>query len=272
MQRPLLMLLNVLITSPQPSAYRLGEKIKSLGFIPDLFPLIEFSPTQNQSLLKDKIHSLIHSDIIIFVSPRAAEYGMKAILNYGSSPPNVQYFCIGPGTQQVLKKYGIISEIPLCSPYESESLLAHPQLQLQQVNKKMITIFRGNGGRNLLYDTLIKRKAKVSVIECYERILPQADLNLKISQWTDTFPNMLVITSRESLTRFFTLLESELVSLKSLFLNIPTVVVGKRTANFATELGFKHCFISPEADDASLIATLTAILAENKKSLAEIKI
>ena len=54
---------------------------------------------------------------------------------------------------------------------------------MNSVNGKRIVIFRGNGGREKLADSLRKRGAVVDYIECYERKLPNINRDILTRLW-----------------------------------------------------------------------------------------
>jgi uroporphyrinogen-III synthase len=86
------------------------------------------------------------------------------------------------------------------SQADSEGLLALPVLQ--DVEGQHFLIFRGQGGRELLRETLQARGAKVTVMELYRRELPTA----AAMQWqtlsatlSHPHPRVIILTSPDAL-------------------------------------------------------------------------
>lgn len=223
-------------------------------------PTIEVSATPKQDALQAAIAKLVFQDILIFVSRPSVYFAMPAIK--AAWDPLAQltpllYCAIGPGTAQILHENGVKDVLlPKRKPFETESLLEIDALQ--NVQSKNIMIFRGNGGRTLLIDSLQQRGAVVEVIETYQRSLPTIDLANILNSWQhqpQSAIDVILTTSLDGLHNLMLLMGSDVVEqLKS----IPIVVVGLRMYQQALKLGFKRPLLSEGADDQSLLATLEA--------------
>lgn len=165
--------MKILVTRPRLFADSLCNSIKAIGATPILFPTIEIQPNPLSDALKQKILELTHYDCAIFNSRPAVIFGMKAIKSLLDVEllSNLDWIAQGPGTAAELYQAGIYNATsPSIPPYESESLIELPPLQ--KLQGKRIALFRGNEGRTLLLDTLIKGGAKVACMEMYRRCLP----------------------------------------------------------------------------------------------------
>jgi len=156
--------LRVLITRPQQQAKDLCEMVEDAGGIAIPFPVINIKPiaTQNWSNI-----ALAEQDMIIFVSRNAVTFFIAGI--EGDLPVNIQLVAVGAATATSMSEHGLRVDIQPPEPAGSESLLAMPALN--NVKDKKVLIVRGQGGRELLADTLTTRGAKISYIEIYQRSL-----------------------------------------------------------------------------------------------------
>lgn len=247
--------MHILITRPFDLATGLLEKIKAMGDTAELFPVIEIKKTPHQVLLQSAIDTLDTQDIAIFISQAAVQWGMPAIQACWPKLPKILWAAIGPGTANALQNLGIPDVLfPATPPYESESLLALPAFQAISLKGKKVSLFRGNGGRELLSETLSTRGAFVKKIEVYQRCLPTLDFNMveKLKRWHHTSFDIIITTSRDSLYNLVQLTENTMGALTE----IPIVVVGTRMCKLAKDLSFKSPIIATGADDASIINVL----------------
>src|SRR4029453_8518581 len=113
---------------------------------------------------------LSHYQLAIFISTNAVEYGAPDAKRW---PTTLVTFAPGPGTAEALAAVGIADARIPAGQFDSEGLLAFPELA--DVEGKRIVIFRGDDGRELLGDTLRARGAQVEYVACYRRAKPQAD-------------------------------------------------------------------------------------------------
>jgi uroporphyrinogen-III synthase len=142
--------------------------------------------------------------------------------------------------------------------FDSESLLALEPLQ--HVSGKRIVIFRGNGGRELLADTLRQRGARVDYAEVYRRGPPPPPADTEWLQKTD----IITLTSSEALHNLVTMTPA---TARDALYDKPLVVISERSAQLARQLGFRQSvLLTPRACDEAIIATLMqwAAMPHNK--------
>src|SRR3990167_7545431 len=115
-------------------------------------------------------------------------------------PPALKIATVGQGSAKALHELGIAEVIAPAEHFDSEGLLALPELQ--NVAGWRVLILRGDGGRELLGDTLRARGATVEYAACYRRSKPQQDIAALI----DAVPDALTVTSSEALDHLWQML------------------------------------------------------------------
>lgn len=124
---------------------------------------------------------------------------------------------------------------------------------LKRVKGKKVVILRGNGGRELIYETLKSRGAQVSYLEVYKRQNLAFDSDLFVPFWQDKHIQQLVITSSGQLSYFVSqLTQAQLNWALGLQLYVPSA----RIANEAQQIGFVHITNTGSASNKDLLATL----------------
>jgi uroporphyrinogen-III synthase len=138
--------------------------------------------------------------------------------------------------------------------FESEALLAQPELAGERVSGKRIVIFRGDGGRELLADTLRARGAVVEYIICYRRACPAGGVEILLERWRAGHLDALTVSSSEGLRYLLDLLDDEG---RSFLARTPVFVPHARIAENARVSGL-HKIILTDAADAGILAGLLA--------------
>jgi uroporphyrinogen-III synthase len=140
--------------------------------------------------------------------------------------------------------------------FDSEALLALPQLA--DVAGRRIVIFRGNGGRPLLGDTLAARGAVVEYAECYRRVVPQLDAAPLLDAWQRRRIDAVTITSGEGLRNLF---DGVGQSGRPLLQKTPLIATHRRIADAARAWGAAAVAVAGP-DDEALVRGLTAYFAQ----------
>ncbi len=240
--------LKIIVTRPREQAARLTRRIEEGGGIPLLFPLLDISPAANPQQLSEQIARLRGFDLAIFISPNAVNYGMAAVRAGGAILPSLRFAAVGQGSARALRELGVPEIIAPRDRFDSEALLALPELQ--QVRGWRVMIFRGNGGRELLGDTLRQRGAEVEYAECYVRSKPQLDLAQLLNAQADA----LTVTSSEALAYLWELADADA---RQRLAALPLFAPHERIAEAARSLGW-HNAVATGGGDEGLLAGIAA--------------
>jgi uncharacterized protein HemX/uroporphyrinogen-III synthase len=221
----------IVVTRPSGQAERLAALVSAAGGRPFLFPALEIERLPERPLPR-----LEEFDLAVFVSPTAAECAFERIQRAG-----VPVAAVGSGTRRVLEALGAREVLAPESGADSEALLALPQLH--EVAGKRILIVRGEGGRELLADTLAARGARTEYLECYRRMLPHADMAPLIAAWERGEIDAVTVSSSASLDNLITLLGVPRLAATPIFVN------HARVAERAREVGIPEPIVAGPGDE-----------------------
>jgi uroporphyrinogen-III synthase len=238
--------LGVLVTRPARQAAGFAQRIAVLGGTPVIFPAIAILPPGDAAALARAHAALSSYDFAIFISANAVEYGAPDARRW---PARLVAFAPGPGTAEALAAVGIDgARIPVTT-FDSEGLLALPELA--DPRGRRILIFRGDGGREHLGDTLRARGAQVDYVACYRRARPEGGAAGLEEAFRDGRIHAVTITSSEGLDNLWALADA---TTRSAWRACPTFVPHPRIAAHARERGL--AVIETPGGDAGLIAGL----------------
>lgn len=219
--------------------------IRALGGAVYHFPLIDIRPPKHPAALLSQLERLAQTDLAIFVSPTAVE---QAFRHLPAWPAHLPAAGVGQGSARALRQAGISRIIVPEDGNDSEALLALPQLQ--SVSGKRVMLFRGEGGRTLIADSLRTRGALVEEIECYRRVMPQADVEGLLRAHAGHAFDAIVLTSREGLAHFLQLLGEQ----AKVFHEVPFFAPHPRIAEAIRQAGFAYAYVMPSGDEGCVQA------------------
>lgn len=245
--------LKILVTRPADQAPALIAKLAALGAKPLHFAAVEIVEPRDIAGLKAVIADLPSFDWAIFISPNAVTRAFNLMQGWGQEwPSRVGVAAIGRGSARELQRLGLRDILVPGGRFDSESLLAMEPLQDMQ--GKAVLIFRGEGGRELLGDTLAGRGARVRYAECYRRAAPSADVSGLLRAWARHGMDAVIVTSVEGLHHLYDALGQ--VG-RQWLTKTPLVVVGTRQRDACRALGLQGTVtMASGADDEALIAAL----------------
>lgn len=244
--------LGILVTRPAQQAAPLAELIRQAGGNPILFPALEIVDLPDLQPLNALIDRLEQFDLAIFISPNAVQKALNLIRARRELPPTLKIAAIGKGSRKALQQFGVQDIIAPTQGFDSEALLALPELQ--NVTGRRIVIFRGDGGRELLGDTLMARGAQLTYAECYRRQKPQADGDALRYLWARDELNAVTVTSAEALRNLYDIAGK---LCQQWLKQTPLFVPHERIAQAARELGLEQVFVT-EAGDEAMVAGIVA--------------
>lgn len=240
----------ILVTRPAGQAARLCGLLDAAGHEGIQLPAIEIMEAADSYRLEAVTDTLDDYDLAVFVSVNAVKMGVEFILNRRDWPEDTRIATIGAGSATALLQYGLSVDLLPEHQYNSEALLALDELQ--DMSGQCVVIFRGNGGRELLGETLVARGADVDYVEVYQRACPVVDAKRMQTLLQPGYLDCITITSNEALQNLVTMAGPEG---QPLLLKIPLVVMGTRQAALAQQLGFVHApLIAANASDEAIVA------------------
>ena len=234
----------IAITRPFDQANKLAGLITEAGGTLILFPLIEITPLDDYSQFEAVIREINSYDWAIFISSNAVQNGIPRLIKQGV-PSNLQFASIGPTTANALTEFGIANVLSPKDRFDSESLLALPELQA--MNGKKVMIFRGVGGREILAETLKSRGAQVTFSECYQRENPQINCDLLAQLWAENKLHGIVVTSSEAMRHLL-----DLAGDADWLRNVTLFVNHARIAELPLQMSLKVLVADELGDEAML--------------------
>ncbi|HEX4882625.1 MAG TPA: uroporphyrinogen-III synthase [Casimicrobiaceae bacterium] len=234
-----------MVTRPARQAAAFAQKIAALGGDPIVFPAIVILPPDDRAALERAHAALARYDLAFFVSANAAEYGVPPF----AWPSALPAFAPGPGTAEALAACGVPGVRVPATTQDSEGLLALPALA--DVRGKRAVIFRGDGGRELLADTLRQRGASVDCVTCYRRAAPASGAQGLVDALSHRRAHAITVTSSEGLDNLWHALGD---TGRPLAQRLPWFAPHPRIAARGRALGLTMCETAP--GDAGLIAGL----------------
>jgi len=239
---------HIAITRPLDQATRLSRMIATAGGDTTSFPLIAITALEDNNTFIHALDNVAAQDWLIFISSNAVQYGMPSIqarLEPCTRKP--RFAAIGPVTAAELMQYGVTNVLQPEHRFDSESLLALPDMQAVQGQRMMIV--RGIGGRELMADTLRSRGAEVRFAECYRRINPQTDAGKLQTLWHNGHLDTIVVTSSEAMRHLLALTSNGSAE----WLRGTTICVNHaRIAELPVSLGLRVRVATAPGDDAML--------------------
>ena len=233
----------IVVTRPVHQAAHLAGLIRAAGGNPLLFPMIEIVGIDDARPLLALIDRLDAFDWAIFVSPNAVSRALNLINARRTVPARLRFAAVGRGSVRELNQCGV-PDVIAPARFDSEALLDLPQMQ--DVAGRRIVIFRGEGGRELLGDTLIARGASIEYAACYRRARPRIDAAPLLEAWARDELHAVTITSSEGLHNLFALLGA---AGQSQLRQTPLFVPHPRIAETARELGLATVVVTAQGDE-----------------------
>jgi len=227
-------------------------------------PLLTIAPKDDKPLAEYIASVLNDADLAIFVSPNAIESVMRLMERdwQDLSKEIIPIGVMGGSSQQALRNHGVGLEqkpTPIILPqknenWDSEGLWQELQsLQWNWQNKKVV-IFKGDGGRDWLADTLKKAGATVEAISTYSRV----PLDIDNPAWEaireiDWSKSLWLLTSSEAVRYLGGVIKDQFTQKLS---SASALCPHHNIADAAELIGFGEVFTCDPGDEALVKATL----------------
>jgi uroporphyrinogen-III synthase len=244
---------HVLVTRPAHQAENLSRLVEERGGVAVRFPTLAILALDTSCTIQNTLAHLDRYQWLVFISANAV-----TMHSYYSDGVKIKQFkpvriaAIGQATAQALALAGLPIDLVPESGYNSEALLAMPQMQ--QINGQRYLIVRGEGGREELATTLRSRGANVEYLDVYKRIVPEIDSSQVSLLLAQNKLNVITLTSGEALHNLLIMLEEK--HHQRLF-EVPLVVISNRIRQIAADMGFKRIAVTNSPSDVAVLETVT---------------
>jgi uroporphyrinogen-III synthase len=248
----------VLVTRPAHQAENLCRLIEEQGGEAIRFPTLDIVSRDDAREIMKTLANLDRFQWVVFISANAVNFALKANSGKIDRLKSVRFAAVGQSTAQAMKMAELPVDLVPESGYNSEALLAMPQLQ--QVEGQNCLIVRGEGGREELANTLRSRGANVEYLEVYKRIIPDIDGSPVVKLLAQHRLNVITVTSAEALQNLINMLGKKNYKL---LLLIPLVVVSDRIRRIAADMGFNRITVTDSPIDTAILETvITCVTGE----------
>ena len=196
-----------MVTRPKGEAGGLASLIREAGGEALEIPVLEIRDLADLAPFFSVADRLDSFNWAVFVSRNAVRRAMALIRERRGSrpwPAQLRLATVGHGSREELAALGFSGVLAPAGQADSEALLALPELA--EVAGTRIAIFRGEGGRKHLGETLAARGALVEHAPCYRRALPAAGAALLDAAWMRGKVDAVTLSSGEGLANLLQML------------------------------------------------------------------
>lgn len=171
--------MKVLITRPRAQSSSFGETLKTAGFEPIYFPVIEIRPMENNAELNQALKNLAKYDWVVFTSVNAVEVGARLALALAQiqgrrqgrpQGSSLRIAAIGPKTANALRKNNIEPDF-VPEEYVAEAILPG----LGDLQNKWVLLPRAEIARKALPEAIVKAGGIAHEIAVYKTLPTQPD-------------------------------------------------------------------------------------------------
>ncbi|MDJ0861427.1 MAG: uroporphyrinogen-III synthase [Gammaproteobacteria bacterium] len=245
----------VVVTRPANQAAHLSALLEAAGARVFRFPAIAIVPPRDTDRLEAVLDRLAQFQIAVFVSANAVDWGERYLDMFGGLPASLKVAAVGRGTASALQERGLAPDLVPAERYDTEALLALPEFQESAVSGQRVLILRGEGGRELLADTLYARGAEVEYAEVYRRVRPGIDPGKLLEPLAKGEVDVIIVTSGEGLRNLLDMVGD---AARQWLYHTPLLVVSERLADLARSMGFRVApIVAARAGDEELVEALS---------------
>lgn len=248
--------LTVLLTRPLEKSESLKARIEQLGARVLSLPVLEIQPLELSQHHKNLLLQLDQYSHVIVVSATAAKISLEWAEDYWPQwPIQQQWLAVGEKTAQLIRQAGLDCSVPPGQGSDSEALLKSPLLEQAQ----KVLLIKGEGGRELIRDTLQKQGIRVDELEVYRRGRPDYQANDKnINQLRQGYAHIQLVHSGDSLSNLLSIADCFDLPVRS----TPLLVVSERVRQQALAAGCQTVMVADSPYDQGFLDALMSWYAQ----------
>ena len=163
--------MKILITRPRMQADEFAEQLRSAGFEPVLFPVIEIRPMEDNVALEKALEKLDCYGWVVFTSVNAVDVVMDRLQpSFSYQESNVKFAAIGPKTASALNARGVTPHF-VPEEYVAEAILPG----LGDLRGKWVLLPRAEIARKALPEAIFLSGGIPHEISVYKTLPAQPD-------------------------------------------------------------------------------------------------
>lgn len=261
--------LRVLVTRATHQSGGFSMQLRSLGAGVLEIPMLHIAPPESFEPLDSAIRQLFLYRWIVFASANAVHAFFERAQDLGCVllPDTVSIAAIGPGTAKALQRYGHHAR------YQPEVFVAETFITNFPGYPNLVGTSvlwpKGNTGRWIIRDKLLKAGAEVTPVVCYRSTMPSDSGQLAIqlaNAVRQRQVDAITIASGQTAKNLVTMAQmmlnqDELIELLRL---TPIVTIGPETSAAVRELGFADVRQAGEYTTEGMIAVLESMAATKR--------
>jgi uroporphyrinogen-III synthase len=242
---------HILVTRPAHQAEALSRLIAERGGAAIRLPTLAISAMDDPCPIRNTLAHLDRFQWLVFISANAVTMHSYYMDDGKINSQSTKIAAIGQATAQALTLAGLSVDLVPENGYNTEALLAMPEMQ--QIDGQNCLIVRGTGGREELAAKLRSRGANVEYLDVYKRIVPGIDNPQIFLLLAEDKLDVITITSGEALQNLLTMLSKEY---HPRLLAVPLVVISDRIRKIAAGMGFKRIAVADSPSDPAILETV----------------
>jgi uroporphyrinogen-III synthase len=239
--------MKILITRPRSQADDFAEKLRSAGFEPIFFPVIEIRPMENNTELERALKNLNKYDWVVFTSVNAVDvvFGRMPLppsplpFRERGAEGRVRVAAIGPKTAAALQARGVTPDF-VPDEYVAESILPG----LGNLKNKRVLLPRAEIARKALPEAILAAGGSTHEIAVYRTLPAHPDANGLAALKSGV--DWITFTSPSTVQNFVEILRRREVNPFQLAGNPKVACIGPITERAAREEGFEVNLVAEE--------------------------
>lgn len=238
----------ILITRPRAQADEFAAKLRSAGFEPIFFPVIEIQPVDNNVALERVLSKLNCYEWIVFTSVNAVEivFDQFPSLNWSEG---AKVAAIGPKTAEAIKTRGVNPDF-VPQEYVAEAILPG----LGDLLGKWVLLPRAEIARKALPEAILDAGGVPHEITVYKTLPAQP--NVEGLEALRAGVDVITLTSPSTVQNFTTIVEQHGLDPLDLPNHPLFACIGPITEQAAKEAGLPNVVVAKEYTTDGLLAVL----------------
>ena len=243
----------ILVTRPRAQADVFGDELRTAGFEPIYFPVIEIRPIENNVAL-DKAFDQLHCYAwVIFTSLNAVDVVFdkfsSLLINGGA---RVKFAAVGPKTADALKMRGITPDF-VPQEYVAEAILPG----LGDLKNKWVLLPRAEIARKELPEAIVKAGGTAHEISVYKTLPTQPDPEGLTALKSGV--DVITFTSASAVENFVAMMHQNKLDPLNLPNNPLFACIGPITEQAAREEGLLNLVVAKEYTTEGLVEAISKL-------------